>query len=101
MCSIHLIYWIDVSSCPKLFSSPRSKSMSTTKNDAPKTVRLGASGFEVFPIALGCMGMSGAYGEADEAEGVATIQEAIDRGVTLLDTGDFYGMGHNELLIRR
>jgi aryl-alcohol dehydrogenase-like predicted oxidoreductase len=47
------------------------------------------------------MGMSGAYGPSDEDESVATIREAIDRGVTLLDTGDFYGMGHNELLIRR
>ncbi len=45
--------------------------------------------------------MSGMYGEADEAESIRTIQTALDRGVTLLDTGDFYGMGHNELLIRR
>ncbi|MFO0577325.1 MAG: aldo/keto reductase [Polyangia bacterium] len=64
-------------------------------------VRLGATGPLVPPIALGCMGLSGAYGAADEDEGVATIRAAIDRGVTLLDTGDFYGMGHNELLIRR
>ncbi len=55
----------------------------------------------MFPIGLGCMGMSWAYGEADEAESSATIRRAIERGVTLLDTGDFYGMGHNELLIRR
>jgi len=47
------------------------------------------------------MGMSDFYGPADETESVATIQEAIDRGITLLNTGDFYGMGHNELLIRR
>jgi aryl-alcohol dehydrogenase-like predicted oxidoreductase len=52
-------------------------------------------------IALGCMGMSGMYGDADEAEAVATIDAALERGVTLLDTGDFYGMGHNELLIGR
>ena len=52
-------------------------------------------------IALGCMGMSGMYGPADENESIATIHEAIDRGVTLLDTGDFYGTGHNELLIGR
>ncbi len=56
---------------------------------------------EVFPIALGCMGMSGMYGSADENEGVATIQQAIDSGITLIDTGDFYGMGHNEMLIAR
>jgi aryl-alcohol dehydrogenase-like predicted oxidoreductase len=47
------------------------------------------------------MGMSGAYGPSDENESIATIREAIDRGVTLIDTGDFYGMGHNELLVRR
>lgn len=62
-------------------------------------VKLGATGPEVFPLGLGCMGMSGMYGAADEAESVATIQAAIERGVTLLDTGDFYGMGHNERLI--
>jgi aryl-alcohol dehydrogenase-like predicted oxidoreductase len=47
------------------------------------------------------MGMSGMYGPADEAESIATIQAALDQGVTLLDTGDFYGMGHNEMLIGR
>jgi aryl-alcohol dehydrogenase-like predicted oxidoreductase len=47
------------------------------------------------------MGMSGMYGDADESESIATIQAALDRGVTLLDTGDFYGMGHNEMLIGR
>ena len=45
--------------------------------------------------------MSGMYGEADEAESIATIDEALDCGITLLDTGDFYGQGHNELLIGR
>ncbi|MFT3839017.1 MAG: aldo/keto reductase [Myxococcaceae bacterium] len=65
------------------------------------TTALGTTGPNVFPIALGCMSMSGAYGPADDTESVATIQEAIDRGVTLIDTGDFYGNGHNELLIRR
>jgi aryl-alcohol dehydrogenase-like predicted oxidoreductase len=63
--------------------------------------KLGKTGPEVFPLALGCMGMSGMYGESDERESIATIHEALDRGVNLLDTGDFYGMGHNELLIRR
>src|SRR5262245_7016060 len=52
-------------------------------------------------IALGCMGMSGAYGKTDDAKSIAVIQAAIERGVTLLDTGDFYGAGHNELLIGR
>jgi len=63
--------------------------------------RLGATGPTVFPLALGCMGMSGMYGPADERESIATIHAAIDRGVNLLDTGDFYGTGHNELLIGR
>src|ERR1700733_15069152 len=63
--------------------------------------RLGASGPQVFPISLGCMGMSGMYGHADENESIATIHSAIDRGVNLIDTGDFYGMGHNEMLVGR
>ena len=62
--------------------------------------RLGAHGPEVSAIGLGCMGMSDLYGPADRDEGIATIRAALDAGVTLLDTGDFYGMGHNELLIR-
>jgi aryl-alcohol dehydrogenase-like predicted oxidoreductase len=65
------------------------------------TRRLGSSGPAVSAIGLGCMGMSGMYGPADEAESIATIHEAIERGVNLLDTGDFYGMGHNEMLIGR
>src|SRR5215510_15005081 len=64
-------------------------------------VNLGQTGPAVFPIGLGCMGMSGLYGATDDAESIATIQAAIDAGVNLLDTGDFYGMGHNELLVGR
>ena len=52
-------------------------------------------------LALGCMGMSGVYGPCDENESIATIHAALDRGVRLIDTGDFYGMGHNEMLIGR
>ena len=63
--------------------------------------KLGASGPEVFPISLGCMAMSGIYGPSDENESIATIHAALDRGINLIDTGDFYGMGHNELLIAR
>jgi aryl-alcohol dehydrogenase-like predicted oxidoreductase len=61
--------------------------------------KLGATGPEVSRIGLGCMGMSGMYGPSDEAESLATIHAAIDAGVNLLDTGDFYGMGHNEMLL--
>ncbi|MCB9730772.1 MAG: aldo/keto reductase [Deltaproteobacteria bacterium] len=60
---------------------------------------LGDSGFHVSALGLGCMGMSDLYGPADRGDAIATIHAALDAGVTLLDTGDFYGMGHNELLI--
>ena len=60
---------------------------------------LGRGGPEVSPLALGCMGMSGVYGATDESENLATIHAAIDAGINLLDTGDFYGMGSNELLL--
>ena len=63
--------------------------------------QLGSTGPQVSAIGLGCMGMSGTYGPADEAECIATIGAALDAGITLLDTGDYYGMGHNELLIRQ
>jgi aryl-alcohol dehydrogenase-like predicted oxidoreductase len=61
---------------------------------------LGSAGPRVAALGLGCMGMSDFYGPADEAESIATIHAALDAGVTLLDTGDYYGMGHNELLLR-
>ncbi|GAA2394609.1 aldo/keto reductase [Streptomyces coeruleofuscus] len=64
-----------------------------------RTRTLGTTGPQVSALGLGCMGMSALYGEADRAESVATIHAALDAGVTLLDTGDFYGMGHNEMLI--
>ena len=63
--------------------------------------RLGATGPMIFPLALGCMGMSGMYGPSDERESIATIHAALDAGINLLDTGDYYGAGHNELLIGR
>src|ERR1039458_6814204 len=66
-----------------------------------ETRELGSTGLEVFPLGLGCMGMSGVYGASDENESIATIHAALDAGVTLLDTGDFYGAGHNEMLIGR
>src|ERR1700680_4822809 len=63
------------------------------------TRTLGSDGPQVPALGLGCMGMSDFYGPADEAESIATIHAALDAGITLLDTGDFYGSGHNELLI--
>ncbi len=65
-----------------------------------KKRRLGARGPEVSAVGLGCMAMSGTYGPVEDAECIATIHEALEKGVTLLDTGDFYGRGHNELLLR-
>jgi aryl-alcohol dehydrogenase-like predicted oxidoreductase len=63
--------------------------------------KLGAAGPEVSRVALGCMAMSGVYGPVDDPESICTIQEAVDQGINLLDTGDFYGMGHNEMLVAR
>ncbi|SFQ25301.1 aldo/keto reductase [Actinomadura madurae] len=64
-----------------------------------RTRTLGRTGPTVSMLGLGAMGMSGAYGEADRTESIATVHAALDAGVTLIDTGDFYGMGHNELLL--
>jgi aryl-alcohol dehydrogenase-like predicted oxidoreductase len=66
-----------------------------------KNVRLGTDGPVVSQFGLGCMAMSDMYGPSDESESIATIHAALDAGITMLDTGDFYGMGHNEMLIRR
>jgi aryl-alcohol dehydrogenase-like predicted oxidoreductase len=65
-----------------------------------ETTALGRGGPVVSRAGLGLMGMSGIYGQADDQESLATIHAAVDAGITLLDTGDFYGMGHNELLLR-
>ncbi|WP_374575767.1 aldo/keto reductase [Phenylobacterium sp.] len=63
------------------------------------TRTLGTNGPAVSALGLGCMGMSALYGPADRDESLATLKAAVDAGITLLDTGDFYGMGHNEMLI--
>src|SRR6202171_1144859 len=63
------------------------------------TRSLGRNGPKVGAIGLGCMGMSDFYGPADRSESIATIHAAMEAGITLIDTGDYYGMGHNELLI--
>ena len=65
-----------------------------------ETTTLGRGGPVVSRAGLGLMSMSGIYGPADDQESIATIHAALDAGITLLDTGDFYGMGHNELLLR-
>ena len=65
-------------------------------------IRLGRHGpTDVAPLGLGCMGMSGIYGATDEAESIATIHAALDAGINLVDTGDFYGSGYNEALLGR
>jgi aryl-alcohol dehydrogenase-like predicted oxidoreductase len=60
--------------------------------------KLGSSGPTVSALGLGCMGMSEVYGPADRGEAIATVHAALDAGITLLDTGDFYAMGHSEML---
>ncbi|MFI1156747.1 aldo/keto reductase [Streptomyces sioyaensis] len=64
-----------------------------------QTRTLGTTGPQTSALGLGCMGMSALYGDSDRAESIATLHAALEAGITLLDTGDFYGMGHNELLI--
>jgi aryl-alcohol dehydrogenase-like predicted oxidoreductase len=66
-----------------------------------ETRRLGRNGPEVSALGLGCMAMSGTYGPAVDAESIATVHAALEAGITMLDTGDFYGMGHNEMLLRQ
>jgi aryl-alcohol dehydrogenase-like predicted oxidoreductase len=63
------------------------------------TIPLGQNGPHVSRVSLGCMGMSGAYGPSADDDGIKAIHAAVERGVNLLDTGDFYGMGHNEMLV--
>ena len=65
-----------------------------------RSVRLGRGGPEVSELGLGCMGMAGGYGPADDGESVATVHAALDAGVTFFDAGDFYGSGHVELVLR-
>ena len=74
---------------------------SELKNRTMQTRKLGRNGPLVSAIGLGCMAFSGTYGPTTEPESIATIRAAVDAGITLLDTGDFYGMGHNEMLLQK
>jgi aryl-alcohol dehydrogenase-like predicted oxidoreductase len=71
--------------------------MTVTVTKAPR--KLGGSSLTVFPIGLGCMSLSGAYGKSDDAEAIRVVHHAIDRGVNFLDSSDMYGWGHNETLL--
>jgi len=71
--------------------------MAVTVTKSPR--KLGGSALSVFPIGLGLMSLSGAYGKSEDAEGIRIIHHAVDRGVTLLDSSDMYGWGHNETLL--
>ena len=72
----------------------------STSKSTPPRIALGSHGLtQVSSLGLGCMGMSGMYGASDDALSISTIHAALDAGINLLDTGDFYGMGHNEALI--
>jgi len=72
----------------------------STKGKQMKTRTLGRTGPTVAAMGLGAMAMSGSYGASDRDESIATVHAALDAGVTLIDTGDFYGSGHNELLLQ-
>ena len=71
--------------------------MTVTVSKVPR--KLGASSLSVFPIGLGCMSFSGAYGKSDDAEAIRALHHALDRGVDFLDSSDMYGWGHNETLL--
>lgn len=71
--------------------------MTVTVSKAPR--KLGSSSLSVFPIGLGCMSLSGAYGKSDDAEAIRVVHHALDRGVDFLDSSDMYGWGHNETLL--
>ena len=71
--------------------------MTVTVTKAPR--KLGGSSLSVFPVGLGCMSLSGAYGKGDDAESIKVVHHAIDHGVNFLDSSDMYGWGHNETLL--
>ena len=69
------------------------------KSEKLPSRRLGSSGIAVSAIGLGCMSLSGVYGASSDDDGVVLIRDALDRGITFLDTSDAYGAGHNETLV--
>ena len=71
--------------------------MTAITHAQPRT--LGGSKLSVFPVGLGCMSLSGAYGKSDDAEAIRVVHHALDRGVNFLDSSDMYGWGHNESLL--
>src|SRR5580700_9008441 len=75
-------------------SSPR------MTGETMRIIKLGRNGALVSAFGLGCMGMSGGYGPADDKESIATIHAALEAGITMIDTADFYGLGHNEMVVR-
>jgi aryl-alcohol dehydrogenase-like predicted oxidoreductase len=77
----------------------RGTSPRMTQESSMQQIKLGRNGPSVSAFGLGCMGMSGGYGPADDKESIATIHAALEAGITMIDTGDFYGLGHNEMLI--
>src|ERR1700686_4405717 len=89
---------------PRIRTAPPDQGTSCLAEDARKAVRyvrFGSSDFDLSPIGLGCMSMSGAYGQADDAESIATLHRAFDLGINFLDTSHSYGNGHNHELIAR
>src|SRR3954469_10231775 len=80
--------------------APGRKKIMTQRNNL-ELRQLGSGGLRVSALGLGCMSLSGVYGESKDEEAVALIRHALDRGVTLLDSADMYGWGQNEELLGR
>src|SRR5260370_27659538 len=84
---------------PGVIFYTRSKEVPMTAITHAKPRTFGNSQLSAFPIGLGCMSFSGAYGKSDDAEAFRVIHHALDRGVNFLDSSDMYGWGHNETLL--
>ena len=84
--------------CAPAWPDCESEQQMNNRKSFPKR-SLGSSGIEVSAIGLGCMSLSGVYGKSSDDDGISLIHEALDQGITLLDTSDMYGFGHNEELV--